>query len=501
MDDKDASFAKEMQDIFNSIESGVQQHDEQQIRDAIVSGEALLPRLSSKPAIGQLYSKLGNAQTDLFLLFAYQNNVKRVPQSEALQQAKAYYRKALDVLQNEAPQLKKQVWVNFGNCLEYLGRGMESLYAYDEALRIDPKFAMAIANKAITARHFASISGSFTAAIHIDAYHSIKSVINDEELVAIGGLEARQHFMAVLQEIEAQVTDKQVLTKRVPHPRYDDTHFSAFEKFYIQFCIRQKLFLNFHVHDDTCKAAIVDPIFISITTPLDDTTTFYNLARYINQIKEDYAVARLLLVQSQLRRKDLDRLSERTTFVNPLDYSQWHLYYGLLKSAFKETFNILDKIAVFLNRYYALGLREQRVSFDSIWLKDTKKDAAMREALLDSENMSLYALYDIFQDFQSGYYQTLKDIRNALTHRQLSIVEISSAGIQKDGDLLCVRSDEMLKQTIQLMRLVKAAIIYLVNAVTIQEKKKQSNADIKTLIIPADTKQFLPFLPEEEKEQ
>lgn len=51
------------------------------------------------------------------------------------------------------------------------------------------------------------------------------------------------------------------------------------------------------------------------------------------------------------------------------------------------------------------------------------------------------------------------------------------------------------------MRLVKAAIIYLVNAVTIQEKKKQSNADIKTLIIPADTKQFLPFLPEEEKEQ
>ena len=254
-----------------------------------------------------------------------------------------------------------------------------------------------------------------------------------------------------------------------------NSQLSDFEKFYIRFCIKHKLFLNFHIHDDTCEAAIHDPIFISITTPIDDTTTFFKLARYINQIKEDYAVARLLLVQSQLRSDAFDRISERTTFINPLDSSQTNIYTGLLKSAYKEAFNILDKISVFLNKYYNLGLKQNSVYFDTIWVKDKKKDTSIREDILNAENMSLYALYDIFRDFQSGYYQSLKEIRHALTHRQLTIFESCMVGIKNDGDLLSIESDEMLQQTIQLMRLVKAAIIYLINAVTLEEGKKQRN--------------------------
>jgi len=127
---------------------------------------------------------------------------------------------------------------------------------------------------------------------------------------------------------------------------------------------------------------------------------------------------------------------------------------------------------VFLNRYYDLGLNERSISFDSVWVKDKKKDRTLRERLLHTENMSLYALYDIHKDFQNGYYQTLKEIRHALTHRQLTIFELGIEGMQQDGDLLSISDDEMLRQTIQLMRLVKAAIIYLINTVTIEEKKK-----------------------------
>ena len=124
-----------------------------------------------------------------------------------------------------------------------------------------------------------------------------------------------------------------------------------------------------------------------------------------------------MLVQSQIRRKDFDSISRRTTFINPLDYSQTNIYTGLLKSAFKEAFNILDKIAVFLNRYYNLGFNENAIYFDSIWVNDKKKNPTIREEILKTENLRLYALYDIYKDFQSGYYQTMKDIRHALTHR------------------------------------------------------------------------------------
>jgi hypothetical protein len=60
------SLRKEMQDIFDNIESGLHHHDEKMMRAAIVTGERLLPCLSWKPSIAQFYSKLGNAYSDWF---------------------------------------------------------------------------------------------------------------------------------------------------------------------------------------------------------------------------------------------------------------------------------------------------------------------------------------------------------------------------------------------------------------------------------------------------
>ncbi len=177
--------------------------------------------------------------------------------------------------------------------------------------------------------------------------------------------------------------------------------------------------------------------------------------------------------------------------VNPLDYSQTNIYTGLLKSAYKEAFNILDKISVFLNRYYNLGLKESSIYFETIWVKDKKKGPGIREEILNAENMSLYALYDIFRDFQSGYYKKMKDIRRALTHRQLTIFGFGSGEINNGNELVSITSGEMVNQTIQLMRLVKAAIIYLINTVTLEEKKKNKNIDKQRLgTINIDTTQF-----------
>ncbi len=490
---EDIALKKQMKDVLHKIESGFQLRDENVIREALEEGEKLFPRLSEMQEIALLNSKLGNACSDLFSLYEYKKDRKNIPLSENLQKAKTFFRNALSAVKDQNPYLEKQIWVNYGNCLDYLSRGVEALYAYDEALKIDPKFAMAIGNKAITSRHFATISGSYTDVIHIEAYQAIQSIIEDKELVEIGGLGAKRHFEAELKTIEAMMKNKQVLQERIKHPRYDGSALSDFENFYVGFCIVNKLFLNFHIHDDTCEAALSDPIFISIITNVDDTTTFYSLARYINQIKEDYAVARLLLAQSQLQRKDFDSISRRTTLVNPLDYSQTNIYTGLLKSAYKEAFNILDKISVFLNRYYNLGLKESSIYFETIWVKDKKKGPGIREEILNAENMSLYALYDIFRDFQSGYYEKMKDIRRALTHRQLTIFEFGSGEINNGNELVSITSGEMVNQTIQLMRLVKAAIIYLINTVTLEEKKK--NKRYKRIgKIEVNTTQYIPPL-------
>lgn len=239
------------------------------------------------------------------------------------------------------------------------------------------------------------------------------------------------------------------------------------------------------LHHDHCEVAIADPIFISLITDTKDNDTFYRLAKYINQIKEDYAVARLLLVQSQFKRKDFDRISQRTTFVNALDYAQFNLYVGLLKSSFKEAYNILDKIAVFINDYYKLGLPEDKIYFTSVW---RKKDI-IRDEILQSKNISLYALYDIYQDFKSDECERIRDIRNALTHQKLSVFDSMITNWDKKDDKYNIGYDTMLDKTTELLRLAKSAIIYMVNYVNLDENKKRGNGLVAPMYV--DTSQFL----------
>ena len=492
-DDKNLIFYKPgfLVDIGNDL------RDEKIIREGIDLGEMTLSKTKNNKTQAYLRYCLANGHTCLYQLTERMGGAvdRTIPQSENLFKAKQHLLQATAV-EIDDPNLEVQLLVNLGNCLDTLGRSIEAMNVYDKALSLNENFSMAIANKAKALRAFAEISDKYRAAIYVEAYQDIKSVIDKPDLVAVGGLGAKQDFEHELSYIESRFQDKTLLQKKLKHPRYKTTNLSDFEKFYLKFCNKEKLFLNFHIHQDHCEAAIEDPMFIRLITKVDDNDTFYNLAKYLNQIKEDFAVARLLLVQSQYHQEDFDRISERTIYVYALDYSQFNIYSGLLKSAFKEAFNILDKIAVFINDYYQLGHREEDIYFDSLRGKGRsasiwEDDGTIRKEIVNSENISLYALYDIYRDFKSGRCQRIQDIRNALTHRRLVIFDSSLTDWDSKSDKHNIGYDTMLNETIDLMKLVKAAIIYLINFVnTEEEKKKKSNGKL-ILDMYVDTSQFL----------
>ena len=455
------------------------------IRQALEIGEQFLKNQKDVKFSYIIHYNLANGYILLYGLAERKTSIEAIPQSENLQKAKLHFRDALRLCEEINFDFKKQVFVNYGNCLDALGRVVEAIIAYDNAIIIDNKFSMAIGNRSKALCFFADISGKYRAAIYLEAYQSIKSIIDNPDLIAIGGLGVKKSFENELKKIESYFKDKKVLTKKLAHSKYSTTKLSEFEIYYLEICSKNNLFLNFHIHDIQCESAITDPIFISLITKIKENNTFYQLAKYINQIKEDYAIARLLLVQSQFRREDIDRISRRTTYVNTLDYSQFNLYFGLLKSAFKEAYNILDKIAVFINDYYKLGLTEDKIYFTSIWQKNNK----IRDEILKSKNISLYALYDIYQDFKSGHYKNIQNIRNASTHKKLVIFDSVLTDWDKKDDKCNIGYNTMLNETINLLRLTKSAIIYLINFVNIEENKKRSNK----LIIPmfVDTSQFI----------
>jgi len=485
-DDKNLIFYKPgfLVDIGNDL------RDEKIIREGIDLGEMTLSKTKNNKTQAYLRYCLANGYTCLHQLTERMGGVvdRTIPQSENLLQAKYHLLLATDI-EIDDPSLKVQLLVNLGNSLDTFGRGIEAIHAYNKALRLNKNFPMAVANRAKALRAFADISDKYRASIYVTAYQDIKSVLDDPKLVQVGGLEAQKAFERELAYIESRFQDKSLLKRNIKHPRYETKGLTKFETYYLDFCSHEGLFLNFHIHDDHCEAAIEDPVFIRLITKLDDNDTFYYFAKQLNQIKEDYAVARLNLVQSQYKQKAFDNISKRTSYVYALDYSQFNLYIGLLKSAFKDAFNILDKIAVFINDYYNLELKENNIYFvtTSIW----EDNGAIRKEILNSENISLYALYDIYRDFKSNRCQKIKQIRNALTHRRLIVFDSLITSIDDNADKHNINSDTLLQETVNLMRLTKAAIIYLINFVNAEEEKKHKVSDKPILSMYADTSQFL----------
>lgn len=474
------------------IDIGLGLKNSEIVKEGIAAGEKLLREPFYKNHKVNFYCNMANGYMSLYQLeYVGKKCVEQLVDNKYLQKAKDYFRKTIKRVDRLDSELRKQLWTNYGNCLDSLGRGMEAFYAYDEALKIDPGFPMALANKAQAMRFFANISGAYKAAMHIKSYQILKSVLENKDLIKFGGMAAKKDFEHEIEQIEKLFKDKSVLSKNLRHPKYNSTYMSEFEKFYVDFCSKYKLFLNFHIHEDGCEASIVDPVFPSLITPIDDKETFYNLAKYINQIKEDYGVARLLLVQSQFKRDDFDRISKRTTFVNTLDYSIFNIYIGLLKSAFKEAYNILDKISRFINEYYKLSVPGD-IYFRTIWQYEVNKNEwKIRPKIVNSKNISLYALYDIFLDFKSGYYKRIQEIRNASVHERLVIYDSVLTNWDSKEDKYNIGYETMLFQTINLLHLVKSAVIYLINFVQLEENKRKK--DSIGLITPAyvDTTQFL----------
>jgi len=110
--------------------------------------------------------------------------------------------------------------------------------------------------------------------------------------------------------------------------------------------------------------------------------------------------------------------------------------------------------------------------------------------LVKDDNISLYALYDIFLDFKSGYYKRIRDIRTASVHERLVIYDSVLTNWDNKEDKYNIGYDTMLSQTIKLLQLVKSSIIYLINFVQLEENKKIKDPTSLILPIDVDTTQF-----------
>ena len=416
------------------------------------------------------YYNRANGLYALFRLKMIKNPNSVYFQGTELDQARIYYRKALDYDIQDA-DLASRIWVNLGNCFDTLGRVVDALECYEKSLEWKSDLGMALGNKGIALRYYALVSGEHQATYLIEAYSLLSQALK------LGVVpEALNTFSEYLEDIKKWFPDKKTLDKPPKYPGYTIEAESEFERFLVEFCLKNKLFLNICNFCQRCNVAIGDTAVIKKmivhSRGIEENSLrgshCLRLSAYLNQIKQDYVAARFLLVLSRYKGLNLSFVNRHVTIINTLDYSLHDINVQLVKTSFKSFYDILDKIACFINSYLELGIFEKHVDFRKLWYSNSKRKK-VRKKIDKTKNPSLNALFDIHRGFRKdGPYEKMQKTRNALTHRFVNI-----RMLQEFEDEENMTEETLVKHTLELARIVRSAIIYLLYFVDFEERKKE----------------------------
>jgi hypothetical protein len=165
---------------------------------------------------------------------------------------------------------------------------------------------------------------------------------------------------------------------------------------------------------------------------------------------------------------------------NTLDYPAYSLAIEKVRAAFRMSYSLLDKISFFLNHYLQLGNKPKNVSFRSVWYE--AKGANPRPLLgqfTSCPNWPLCGLFwlskDLFEEEFNGTTEpdaeALKEMRDVLEHKYLQLHQ-EMISCRATAFRYSLYKAEFAERTLRVLKLVRAAMIYLSLAVRSEERMR-----------------------------
>jgi tetratricopeptide (TPR) repeat protein len=420
-----------------------------------------------------------------------------IHENEDTQRAKATLSR---VLHREGSGPTPETWTNFGNTLSHLGRPIDALDAYDEALQIDSAHPGALGTRGEELLWLTPFLGPMARATAIEAGRHIARALASDRVETILGPNVRPHWTETLQKIEAKTETTISVDDGPLHPPADLSRMAAPVREYVEFCRDRRLFLTWHLLDQGAEHGLGDRMFIQTIESPSTASRFESLAPIVNQIKEDFATARYLLYLSSRQTETLDAINELTELVMLEERSYFNLYGGLGKAAFGHAFDVLDKIAFLLNKYLDIGHPPGRVSASSFWRHpdDAKLPAAkarVSPVLQAIPSRLLVGIVDVARDLDRSDFRRIRLIRNALTHRCLVLTEGTAETRDVEG-VLHVPWRTMRRESLRTLRLARSAIFSLIAFISVHERDRAGDRSRHTVNIQVPSGQTIPPPPD-----
>ncbi|MBK8170538.1 MAG: hypothetical protein IPK60_09355 [Sandaracinaceae bacterium] len=480
------------------IDDAAQKDDREANELALRLGQDLLDTSPASADAATLHYFLANARTDRERLLRTQAAQHwawlDVDSESALRHLRSAMReKSFGLL---ARQRRAEILTNLGNLLNNVGRPIEAVARFDDALAVVPEFGIAFANRAVAfrayAQHYHDEGQSLVLARR--AWQDMSSALRMP-------LEAG---VAVNLRNQQQKLEQEMPSVRGPEPAFDDgsADWTPSEQRYRRWALRERLFLN--PMNDVSSAAIAGRDTLNCPTLTTRSPTVPMPIEFVNEIKQQYCSARFILYEGLRSRSPhySDRETHIVENVESMTATLHELRVERVKAAYRSAYSIFDKVAFLLNDYLVLDSKKYDVSFRKLWYVGGKAKNGLRPELRDKTNWGLRGLFWLSRDLHEDATglppaldpeaRKLADLRHCFEHKHSKVVEVGLPERASELGAHVIEFPSLVASTLTLFRLARAAVIYLVIGIGVEERSNDRRKGGLTVVVNLPKRQDPP---------
>jgi tetratricopeptide (TPR) repeat protein len=432
------------------------------ISDRQVIGEGIQlfkTMLQIRPADGGLHYNIGNGLVALADQEPYASFDWYLQTAETRREGRGYLRRALTL--DKCAKVGSMSLTNLGNAFWKAHRWAEAYDAYSNALMQDTTNAVASTGAVKVLLRCAKCGiGDRKVLFAVAARHLQNARQHPHRIRELAGLQAYNELLKLLQE-DMDGGDPPDLSRATDYERFVAKH-------------RLTLCPTIEGLDVSLKRW--DSLRIeSVSEPVQTEHGVPPLFAMFNVMKSDFLIARYIAYIALS-----DGIPDSGFYADTLDYAMYGTVPSMLSLAQRACMDVLDKIAVATSEYCGIP-NSERTTFTSRWFVPTKKGQPLAwdpslSGRISKGNTALIALAEVSLDLhEGGALSEKKAYRNSSTHRFTVLHDIACKPSRKSDHVEHCKSDEFEAHLIESLQLARAALLYFVEMVSIEEHRAPGN--------------------------